>query len=209
MGAWPSRFYNPAYRDARPVECVSYNMIRGGSGGSGWPSSSAVDADSFMGRLRARTGRPFDLPTESQWEYAGRAGTTTALNSGKNLTAVLDCPNMSEAGRYYYNGGNGDDRNGDTSIGTAKVGSYPPSLWGLYDIHGNVYEWCLDWYGPYPGTVTDPVGYDQPTGYRVFRGGSWSDSWAASCRSAFRECDYPVYGYYFNGFRVALPVVGQ
>ncbi len=192
MGTWPSYFNNASYRDYRPVECVSYDMIRGSSDGAGWPSNSNVDADSFMGRLRARTGKAFDLPTESQWEYAGRAGTTTALNSGKNLTDVNQCPNMSEVGRYWYNGGSGYTQNGDTSVATAKVGSYLPNAWGLYDIHGNVWEWCLDWFPGYEGS------------YRVFRGGSWY-SYAGSCRAAIRNRDYPVNAYGNLGFRAALP----
>jgi formylglycine-generating enzyme required for sulfatase activity len=197
MGTWPSYFNNASYRDSRPVERVSYYQIRENPANSddpavSWPTNSTVNADSFMGRLRARTGKAFDLPTESQWEYAGRAGTTTALNSGKNLTAIESCPNMSEVGRYWYNGGSGYTQNGDTSVATAKVGSYLPNAWGLYDIHGNVWEWCLDWFPGYEGS------------YRVFRGGGWS-GYAYYCRVAIRSYAYPDYASYYLGFRVALP----
>jgi formylglycine-generating enzyme required for sulfatase activity len=192
MGTWPGYFNNVSYRDARPVERVSYNMIRGGNAGTNWPANANVDADSFMGRLRARTGKTFDLPTESQWEYAGRAGTTTALNSGKNLTNVETCPNMFEVGRYWYSGGSGYSQNGDTSGGTAKAGTYLPNAWGLYDIHGNVWEWCLDWYPGYEGS------------YRVFRGGSWNYG-ASYCRVAHRGATSAGDAYDIMGFRAAMP----
>jgi formylglycine-generating enzyme required for sulfatase activity len=192
MGTWPSYFTNASYRDSRPVEQVSYDMIRGGSAGTNWPADNNVDADSFMGKLRARTGKAFDLPTESQWEYAGRAGTTTALNSGKNLTDLYQCPNMAEVGRYWYNGGSGYSRNGDTSGGTAKAGTCLPNAWGLYDIHGNVWEWCLDWFPGHEGSS------------RVFRGGGWGGS-AYRCRVANRLSGGPDFASYHVGFRVALP----
>jgi formylglycine-generating enzyme required for sulfatase activity len=99
---------------------------------------------------------------------------------------------MAAVGRYWYNGGSGETQGGDTSVGTAKVGSYLPNAWGLYDIHGNVWEWCLDWYPGREGS------------YRVARGGSWTGR-AAYCRVAFRN-NYPVYAYGGNlGFRAALP----
>ena len=204
MGTWPSYFTDTHARDSRPVEKVSYDAIRGSRTGAGWPANSNVDADSFLGRLRARTGKGFDLPTESQWEYAGRAGTTTALNSGHNLTNTSCDTHMSEVGRYWHNGGSGNSRHGDTSGGSAKVGSYLPNTWGLYDIHGNVWEWCLDWYGDYPGTVGDPTGASSGT-HRVLRGGSWS-YYANRCRVASRFSYNPRGATGGVGFRVVLPV---
>ena len=195
---------NPSYYkgDMRPVEYVSYDTLRGSYYGSAWPASYDVDETSFFGKLRAKTNMVFDLPTEAQWEYACRAGTTTALNSGKNLTSEDKCPNMAEVGRYYYNK---NDGKGGYSEHTT-VGSYKPNAWGLYDMHGNVYEWCLDWYQSdigYP--ANDPKGADSGT-YRVLRGGSWSLD-ARYCRSADRSYFYPGYGGDGNhgrGFRVAL-----
>jgi formylglycine-generating enzyme required for sulfatase activity len=204
MGNWLGYFGNADYRDTRPAECMSYATIRGLNAGAGWPANADVAAISFMGRLRARTGKAFDLPTEAQWEYAGRAGTITALNSGKNLTSWISCPNMDEVGRYRYNGGSADNQNVDPSGGTAKVGSYLPNRWGLYDIHGNVWEWCLDWYGTYPGTVTDPKGATSGR-LRVLRGGCLGQD-ASVCRVARRRGGWPSSGGYFIlGFRTALP----
>ena len=163
--------------------------------------------------LRTKTGLLFDLPTEAQWEYACRAGTTTALNSGKNLTAEGKCPNMAEVGRY--DGKQGDGRGGYSQH--TKVGCYLPNAWGLYDMHGNVSEWCLDWLGDYPTeAVADPAGADWGD-YRVRRGGSWINGYAGACvcRSACRAGDYPRYPHSVNvpwdcidyyGFRlVCLP----
>ena len=127
---------NPSYYkgEMRPVECVSWNTVRGTSSTYDWPNVRTVDANSFMGRLQARTGLAFDLPTEAQWEYACRAGTTGSYNNG-NMVSWL--------GRY--NDTQRDGRGGYTLQHTT-VGSYLSNDWGLYDMHGNVLEWCLDWY---------------------------------------------------------------
>jgi formylglycine-generating enzyme required for sulfatase activity len=230
MGNKPSYFNNATYYASRPVEQVSYFEIRENPANSeinpNWPQSSQVHADSFMGKLRAKTGlATFDLPTESQWEYACRAGTSTALNSGKNLTDADSCPNMSEVGRYWHNCESEFPRNGNTSgrvcelgcvemlrgsefpqnvntsVATGKVGSYLPNAWGLYDMHGNVWEWCLDWYGAYPGTVENPRGAAAWV-CRVNGGGGWGNS-AFHCRSAFRSDSCPDERIRIIGFRVA------
>jgi formylglycine-generating enzyme required for sulfatase activity len=209
MGNWPSYFTNASYRETRPVERVSYYEIRENPANSDdpavyWPSNELVNADSFMGKLRAKTGlSTFDLPTEAQWERACRAGTTNALNSGMDLTDIYQCPNMDVVGRYWYNGGSGNSANGDDSLGSAKVGSYLPNAWGLYDMHGNVWEWCLDWYESAPAGALDPPGPASGS-YRVLRGGSWF-YYARHCRSANRCYYTPTYrGYHGGGFRVFL-----
>ena len=182
---------------ARPVEKVSYNAIRGSVYGAGWPTHNQVDATSFMGRLREKTDLLFDLPTEAQWEYACRAGTSTSLNSGKNITDLYSCPNMAEVGRYNSNRSDGK---GGYDLHTT-VGSYRPNAWGLYDMHGNVAEWCRDWIQADLGSaaVTDPKGrpYGSSMGDRVVRGGCWASnegSYAKSCRSADRQLYYGRYG---------------
>ena len=164
------------------------------------------DAKEFCAKLtaiekaagRLPEGYEYTLPTEAQWEYACRAGTTTALNSGKNLSDAKQCPEMDEVGWYWYNSKIDDYRRT-----TYPVGQKLPNVWGLYDMHGNVNEWCLDWYGDYPtSAVTDPLG--AVTGWcRVIRSGSWNNN-ACNCSSAFRS--YTAFDNRSNGigFRVAL-----
>lgn len=178
-GRNPSQFSG----DTLPVEKVSYNEIRGSSNGAQWPSSSDVDATSFMGRLRARTGLDFDLPTEAQWEYACRAGTRTKYYWGDSIDD-----------NYSWYADNSSNK-------THPVGTKTPNAWGLYDMSGNVSEWCLDWYSRYFLLYgTDPIGAS--TGeHRVWRGGAWS-SGAGNCTSSFQGYSPPSYGFDFHGFRL-------
>ncbi len=196
--------------DTKPVDNVSYNEIRGMQKGAKWPADSEVDEYSFLGKLRARIKMKFDLPTEAQWEYACRAGTTTALNNGTNLSNKESDYNLDKLGRYINNGG----WDGLRKIGHAFVGSYVPNFWDLYDMHGNVCEWCLDWRGEYTAEpATDPAGPDSGV-YRVVRGGCFSSS-AFCCRSSYRDDDGDCRSLFDNtpspnnadfnyGFRVVL-----
>ncbi|MBQ6007430.1 MAG: SUMF1/EgtB/PvdO family nonheme iron enzyme [Kiritimatiellae bacterium] len=154
----------------RPVMGVSYNDIRGYDLGTKWPNGKQVDATSFFGILRTRTGITFDLPTEAQWEYTCRAGTGGALNSGKSLTNA----NLSEVARWYNN--LSDGKGGYTDYHTV-VGKYLPNAWGFYDMHGNVAEWCRDWWrASLSETETDPKGPESGS-YRVVRGGGSRTFW--------------------------------
>lgn len=210
MGSWPSWFVNPACRETRPVESVSYNEIRESADNADelmvyWPSNDDVGTTSFMGRLRAKTGlATLDLPTESQWEYACRAGTTTALNNSTDITDPEVSPSLNAVGRYWYNGGRDSTRDVDVTMGTASAGAYQPNGWGLYDMHGNVYEWCLDFPGPYPQSAADPQGAESGSG-RTIRGGSWGHG-AGGCRSAFRWSNSPTAKESVNGFRIVRNV---
>jgi formylglycine-generating enzyme required for sulfatase activity len=169
MGNNPSKFKGTKL----PVERVFWN-----------------DCQKYIEKLNglkvAPAGFKFALPTEAQWEYACRAGTTTAYHFGNTLTK--------EQANF-----------GDMMAGkTSEVGSYPANAWGLYDMHGNVWEWCLDWQSDdYPsGAVTDPIG--SPHGsYRVVRGGSWGGK-AEYCRSANRGGDNPANRSNIQGLRLCL-----
>jgi formylglycine-generating enzyme required for sulfatase activity len=183
MGNNPSWFAGDLNR---PVEQVSW-----------------YDATNYCGKLTAQervTGRlpagyVYRLPTEAEWEYACRAGTTTATAFGNNLSSTQANFN----GEHPYNEG----AEGLYLHKTTKVGSYALNGWGLYDMHGNVDEWCWDRYGSYPAlSVTDPKGPSSGW-YRVIRGGSWGN-YGGSCRSAFRGGYSPDSRHDNVGFRVVL-----
>jgi eukaryotic-like serine/threonine-protein kinase len=146
------------------------------------------------------TGQEVVLPTEAQWEYACRSGAKTAFHFGSSLNG--DAANCN--GDYPY----GTEEKGAYKGKTVEVGSYPANAWGLYDMHGNVWQWCSDWYGPYAsGSVTDPRGANGGS-RRVGRGGSW-DYFARGCRSAVRGRDDPSARSSRLGFRVALVPSGR
>jgi len=148
------------------------------------------DAQAFIRRLNEREGHNrYRLPTEAEWEYAARAGTTTAYSFG-------DDPR--QLGRYAWYGE--DFATG----GTHPVGQKEPNPWGFYDIHGNVWEWVQDWYEERPpaAEAIDPVGPTTGTA-RVVKGGSWHQT-ATSWRSAFRKPYEPDYRGISIGFRLAL-----
>ena len=185
----------------RPVESVSYDMLRGNDKGASWPYGYDVDEDSFFGKLRSKTQMTFDLPTEAQWEYACRAGTTTALNDGSNITNTYSDGSLAKLARYCFNR---DDGKGGYGEHTA-VGSYQPNAWDLYDMLGNVYEWCRDWFEEDLGTTPATEPYGPSVGsLRVIRGGGWN-LLAYSCRSANRYYrGYPHRCSNLSGFRVVL-----
>jgi formylglycine-generating enzyme required for sulfatase activity len=162
-----------------------------------------AEADAFCQRLTEQGHRSdnlpkdweFRLPTEAQWEYACRAGTTTATAFGDKLSSKQ----ANFKGRPYNGAEPGPSLNR-----AAKVGSYPANAWGLHDMHGNIFEWCRDWYhAKLPGGI-DPDLYSAQAGSasRVRRGGCWTDEgWP--CRSAFRLRFEPERRYDHIGFRVA------
>lgn len=167
-----------------PVNQVSYDTLRGSTNvGINWPdTTNQVTGSSFFGILRSRTGNiEFDLPTQAQWEYACRSGTTNGCwNDGSAISETT----LRNLGWYKGNSAIG----GTLSI--HPVGQKKPSLWGLYDMHGNSWDWCLDWWK----AQTLVISHDSSEGdrgyvglangaQRAIKGGGWSDDWQ-DCRSA-------------------------
>ena len=139
-----------------------------------------------------------ELPTEAQWEYACRAGTTTPFNTGSNLTTEQANYN----GNYPYE----NYPKGIFRGKTLPVGSFAPNAWGLYDMHGNVWEWCNDWYN---GDYLKPAHWNSDNSKegacKVIRGGSWN-LYAKYCRSAYRNYIRPDFRFDYIGFRVVKPI---
>ena len=182
MGNNPSHFKN-AGKNA-PVEQVSYKDIEG-----------FIKKVNDSGKLPVGMG--VRLPTETEWEYACRAGTSTPFHTGGNLTT--DQANYD--GDYPYNGA----AKGKNRRSTIAVGNLSANAWGLHDMHGNVWEWCSDWYGAYKGgTERDPAGASIGN-FRVLRGGSWCYL-AEDCRSANRVRFSPSRRSSSSGFRLVIQV---
>ena len=176
MGNNPSKFKGAK----RPVESVNWN-----------------DAVEFCRKLTQKTGKTYRLPSEAEWEYACRAGTTTPFYFGETITPDL----------VNYDGNNpyGAAPKGLYRKETTDVGIFPPNSFGLYDMHGNVYEWCSDKYHyNYSGAPTDGSSWETGTdNNRVLRGGSWNYGFALYCRSAVRSWHSAGVRFSFIGFRVA------
>ncbi len=191
MGTDPSGFADCG--DTCPVEQVSWfdavDYVNRVSDAEGLPRCYADDADRTFAGLDC-TG--YRLPTEAEWEYAARAGTQTAYHTGVNTqTDCNDDPNLNLAGWYCGN-------SGDT---THPVGQKQVNAWGLYDMHGNVWEWVHDWGAAYPaGAAVDPAGPASDRMFRVYRGGSWNND-AQNVRSAYRFSYTPARRRNFLGFR--------
>ncbi|MFA7174537.1 MAG: formylglycine-generating enzyme family protein [Kiritimatiellia bacterium] len=190
---------NPSYFNSvsNPVERVSYDIVRGATNSVpaiDWPGTgAAVLSSSFMGVLRAKTLTGFDLPTAAQWEYVCRARTTTYHNNGRTDGSAENFYFRDEWGWVTGNSGNM----------THPVGQKAPNAWGLYDMHGNVNEWCLDWFAATLSGGSDPDGPELGT-QRVMRGGRYSHS-ETTCHSALHLGNYP---YLTNqsglGFRLVI-----
>ncbi len=174
MGSDPCSFQG----DNRPVERVSWE-----------------ECQEFCKRLSQQDRKPYRLPTEAEWEYACRAGTNTPFFFGETINT--------DQVNYDGNGPYGTGRMEVYRKETTPVSNFPANAWGLYDIHGNVWEWCQDWYGAYPASdQKDPQGPNSGEA-RVLRGGSW-ENYAWSCRAARRDGSAPGNRSNFIGFRVCF-----
>jgi formylglycine-generating enzyme required for sulfatase activity len=210
----PSFFQPRTNPKARSYGRGSFSLLEGETNSDQRPvdNVSWLDASEFCNRLGQRTGRYYTLPTEAQWEYSCRAGTTTPFHFGATMTTVLA---NYDGNSTYANGPKGEYR-----AQTTPVGLFPANAWGLQDMHGNVWEWCVDqWHDSYAGAPTDGGAWvntpeltkaaikkersdtvsDKES--RLLRGGSWSD-YPRNCRSAYRYHGRPGYANSRVGFRV-------
>ncbi|MFO0926474.1 MAG: formylglycine-generating enzyme family protein [Gemmataceae bacterium] len=176
MGDNPSKFKG----DNLPVENVSWD-----------------DCQVFCRKLGEKTGKRFRLPTEAEWEYACRAGTTTPFHFG----ATISTDQANYDGTSTFGGGT----KGAFRAKTMPVGSFPANAWGLYDMHGNVDEWCQNRYGAYREEDLNNPKMDSDGAARVLRGGSWNGI-PGDCRAAYRFWDNPGYRDAVLGCRVLLCV---
>ena len=191
-GQYQAFLRDSGYDGAREADSDYLKHIRGDNNmptGDDYPIVwvSWHNAQAFCAWLSRKTGKSYTLPTEAQWEYACRAGSTTRFSFGDS---------DSDLGAYGWYSGNSNRR-------THPVGTKRPNGWGLYDMHGNVWEWCLDWFGDYPSTPqTNPTGPNTGSN-RVLRGGSWHD-YPHYCRSARRSWFSPAFTSLSSGFRVVV-----
>lgn len=203
----------PFYMQATEVTLKQWRALMGkrffglfkrrGKGNKPIVKVSWFDCVDFVKKLNALNEGVYRLPTEAEWEYAARAGSQKAYSWGEDIdcTKAMYSNNTlksEECVDYVKSRGLATD-------GPAPVKSYPPNAWGLYDMHGNVWEWVQDWYGEYPHTaVVDPQGVENGT-ERIRRGGSWF-KYGRACRSANRNFAHPATKHNTLGFRVVREV---
>ncbi len=196
------RITKPFFLGVFPVTQAQYKEVTGMNPSHFRGDNLAVemvtweDAVDFCHELSSKEGTTYRLPTEAEWEFACRAGTTTPHHFG----SVLNGKQANCDGRHPY----GTETKGPYLGRTSDVGSYAPNAWGLHDMHGNVWEWCRDWYDKdyyWQSPVDDPAG-PKLGSYRVRRGGSW-DSNARFCGAATRSNYAPDRCRNYLGFRIA------
>jgi formylglycine-generating enzyme required for sulfatase activity len=176
--------------DDHPVVCVS-----------------AADAAAFAAWLSEKDGRAYRLPTEAEWEYACRAGAASKYHFGDDPEQLATHANVADAAAKRLFPGWTALAADDGYVYTAPVGRFARNRFGLHDLHGNVWEWCSDWFGEYPPAATDPTG-PADGAMRVIRGGSWfHTAWFA--RSAERSNSQPAIRSSILGFRLAAGPAGN
>ena len=199
-----NNFTNELVHAMRPAEMVCFNQIRNSNGlsareGYEWPD--APFSDSMLGTLRQKTGIDFDLPSDAEWEFACRAGNGEGLwNDGSTYSNHVSDVHLNRLARNASNVGS-PSRNSDASVGTALCGSYAPNSWGLYDMHGNVGEWCLDW-DRADLTGTDGSVVTEVSTEHVRRSGLANDK-IYLLRSASRALNKPELQHQYIGLRLA------